>query len=187
MVKQVDLSSKVKITEKVTAGSSYTTTIHSKGRSLITSECKCNCGFYTAMELPCKHIFALHKHVNITLFEAKLCATRWTCVYYKDSYRVFSTNDSHLMDVSVSAMDRLPKVKVLSQHEKYCTVFVIAQKLATIAPYISTREFSYTVNCLEMIVKAWEAGHCVTVEVVDPSCHDEDDNGCIRNNSSHDD
>ena len=68
MVKQFDLSSKVKITEKVAAGSSYTTTIiHSKERSLIISESTCNCGFYTAMGLPCRDIFALRKHVNITV------------------------------------------------------------------------------------------------------------------------
>lgn len=83
------------------------------------------------------------------------------------------------MDVSVSIMDGLPTAKVLMQHERYCQVFVIAQKLATIASYISTREFSYAVNCLEMMVKAREAGKCITVEVVDPNCHDEDDNGCV--------
>ena len=76
-------------------------------------------------------------------------------------------------------MDGLPTAKVLMQHERYCQVFEIAQKLATIASYILTREFSYAVNCLEMMVKAWEAGQCITVEVVDPSCHDEDDNGCV--------
>ena len=65
MVKKFDLSSKVKITEKVAAGSSYITTIiYSKERSLATSVSKCNCGFYIAMEIPCRHIFALHKHVN---------------------------------------------------------------------------------------------------------------------------
>lgn len=57
-------------------------------------------------------IFALHKHVNLTLFEAKLWATRWTRVYYKDSHQVFSTNDCHLIDISVSTMERLPAVKV---------------------------------------------------------------------------
>ena len=41
------------------------------------------------------------------------------------------------MDVSISVMDRLPTAKVLSQDEKYRKVFVIAQKLATIASYIS--------------------------------------------------
>ena len=119
------------------------------------------------MELPCKHIFALRKHANLDVFQAKLCATRWTRDYYRNSHRAFSKNASLSTNVGISAMDRLPALKVLSLNEKYRKIFTIAQKLANVASYISTREFSYAVQCLEKVLKAWEQGQHVTVEVVD--------------------
>ena len=69
------------------------------------------------------------------------------------------------MNVSVSTTDRLPALKVMLQNEKYCKMFAIAQKLTNIASYISTREFSYVVQCLEKVLKAWEQGQHVTVEL----------------------
>ena len=77
-------------------------------------------------------------------------------------------------------MDRLPTLKVLSQNEKYCKIVVIAQKLANVASHITTREYSYAVQCLEKVLKAWEQGQHVIVEVVDMNnCHDEDTNDCV--------
>lgn len=126
-VKQFEFCSKVEITESVQVNkNSYTTTIHSNGRSFLTSDCHCNCGFFAAMELPCKHIFALHKHANLDVFQAKLCATRWTRDYYRNSHRAFSKNASLSTNVSISTMDRLAALKVLSQNEKYRKIFTIA-------------------------------------------------------------
>ena len=189
LIKQFKLCSQVKITEGVRVDkNSYTTTIHSKGRSFLTSDCHCNCGFHTAMELPCKHIFALRKHANLNVFQAKLCAIRWTHDYYRNSHRVFSTNATLSTSVSVSTMDRLPALKVLSQNEKYRKVFAIAQKLANVASYISTREFSYAVQCLEKLLKAWEQGQHVTVEVVDViNCHGQDTNEYVGDDPGHHD
>ena len=76
LVKQFELCRKVNITESVHVNENSYTTIRAKGRSFLTSDYHCNCGFYTAMELPCKHIFALCKHVNLDLFQARLCAIR---------------------------------------------------------------------------------------------------------------
>ena len=188
LVKQFELCSKVKITESVRVDkNSYTATIHVKERSFLTSDCQCSCGFYKAMELPCRHIFALRKYANLDPFEAELCATRWTRDYYRNSHRIFSTNASVSMNLSVSTMDKLPALKVLSQNEKYRKIFVLAQKLANVASHISTREFSYAVQCLEKVLKAWEQGQQVTIEVVDiKSCHDEEENDIVRNDRCDD-
>ena len=87
LVKQFELCSKVKITESVRVDkNSYTATIHVKERSFLTSDYQCSCGFYKAMELPCRHIFALRKYANLDPFEAELCATRWTRDYYRNSH-----------------------------------------------------------------------------------------------------
>ena len=74
-------------------------------------------------------------------------------------------------------MDRLPALKVLSQNEKYRKIFAITQKLANVASHLSTREYSYAVQCLEKVLKVWKQGQHVIVEVVDMNnCHDEDTN-----------
>jgi len=71
-------------------------------------------------------------------------------------------------------VSKLPVVKVLSQHEKYCKVFDLSQRLASVASDIPTREFSSAVECLEKLVRSWEQGKHVKVEVVEESCLDTD-------------
>lgn len=84
------------------------------------------------------------------------------------------------MDINVSIVTRLPTAKVLSQHEKYCKILTIAERLASIASYILTRKFSYAVQCLEKIVKAWEQGQQVVILVVDAGCQDDENvSSCI--------
>ena len=167
-------------------GDTRTIVIHSKGKNLNTSDHHCNCGFNTAMELPCRHIFSFCNYAKLDVFEPTLCAKRWTRNYYKSSHRVFISNAHKFVDVKVSTVDSLPTKKVLSQHDKYRKVFTISQKLANLASYISTREFSYAVECLENIVKAWEQGKRVTVQVVDASSDvvEQDDNDLTNTDES---
>ena len=101
------------------------TTIYSKGRDFITSLYQCDCGFFMAMELLCRHIFSLRKHTEMSFFEAKLSAVRWTHNYYQSSHWVFSSKVSNSINITVSSVNRLPKAKVLTQHEKYRKVLKI--------------------------------------------------------------
>jgi len=55
VVKQFELSDKVNIVVNLNSS----VDVYSNGRKLLTTDSGCNCGFYTAMQLPCKHIFAL--------------------------------------------------------------------------------------------------------------------------------
>lgn len=128
-----------------------------------------------ALIQPCRHIFSFRHHAKLDIFEPSLCATRWTRHYYKSSHRVFSYTSDKSIDVSISTVNRLQTARVLSQHDKYRKAFPISQKLANLASYISMREFSYAVECLESIVKAWEQGKRVTVHVVDASAEQGDD------------
>ena len=48
-------------------------------------------------------------------------------------------------------------------------MFTMAQKLASIASDIPSREFAYAIECLSEIIKAWEQGRHVKVEVVNES------------------
>ena len=62
---------------------------------------------------------------------------------------MFSCKVSNSVDITVNSVTGLPTAKVLTQHEKYRKVLTIGQRLANVASYIATREFSYAMQCLE--------------------------------------
>ena len=43
----------------------------------------CECIFYKSMLLPCRHIFALRKKLDLPLYDPSLCNKRWTFAYYQ--------------------------------------------------------------------------------------------------------
>ena len=64
--------------------------------------------------------------------------------------------------------------KVLSECQKYCKAFTVAQKLASVASHLPMRSFQYGINCMEQIVNAWEQGNSVVVHTIDPTVNDVD-------------
>jgi len=108
------------------------------------------CGFFKAMQLPCRHIFSLCRQLQLDLFEKQLCGVRWTRDYCKSSHRVFSYNQNLLSDVVVTRVGdkETSKSRVSSECEKYRKAFTIAQKLASIASDLSMRSFQYAIHCI---------------------------------------
>ena len=89
VVKQFSLADKVKLTELIDPDS-LCTNFYLKERTITTSILTCNCGFFKAMQLPCRHMFSLRRQLQLDLFDKQLCGVRWTRDYYKSSQRVFS-------------------------------------------------------------------------------------------------
>ena len=84
VMKQFKLAQKVKVTASIDS-KSCTTKFYSNERTIVTSKLSCECGFFKAMQLPCRHIFSLCQHTHLNPFVDQLCALRWTCDYYKKS------------------------------------------------------------------------------------------------------
>ena len=80
---------------------------------------------------------------------------------------MFSSKVSNSVNITDSSVNRLLTAKVLTQHEKYHKVLTIGQRLAIVASCISTREFSCAMQCLEKIMKTWEQGQQVAIQIVD--------------------
>lgn len=93
VVKQFELSHKVKVTGSL-SGNNHSCTIFSNGKKTQTSDSDCDCGFYSAMKLPCRHIFALRRHALLDTYEEGLCALRWSRQYYRSNHRLFCTIQS---------------------------------------------------------------------------------------------
>ena len=90
VMKQIDLADKVKL--KSEAGNKYICESTSQSK-VVSSSDDCNPSFRKAMQLPCKHIFAIRKRSNLTLFKPNLCAERWTLQYYKSSQYILHEQD----------------------------------------------------------------------------------------------
>ena len=187
LVKQFKLSNKVKITETACVDkNSYTETIPVNGRSFQTSDCQCSCGFYKVMELSCRHILHYVNMLILILFKQSSVLHDGLVIIIGTVIKFFNKclcfNECKCLH-----NEKLPALKVLSQNEKYCKIFVLAQKLGNVASHISTREFSSAIQCLDKVLKAWEQGQRVTIEVVDiKNCHDEEENDIVRNDRCDD-
>eukprot|EP00794_Sanderia_malayensis_P004033 gene4033-4576_t len=137
--------------------------------------------------LPCCHIFALRKQLQHPLYSDRLCDKRWTKLYYRNSHRVFKTNqeDSPEDAKSDDDLDNILPItmrdeqtqtrKVLSQHEKYRKAFATAPKLASVSSEIPMRQFNSHLDVLKTILSAWVEEKHVIVNAITPG-EEETDN-----------
>ena len=73
-------------------GDAYTVD-NNEGVKIVKANC-CLCCFNLSMELQCRHIIALQKHLGMKMFLTSLCDVRWHLAYYRQHCRLFSDNNS---------------------------------------------------------------------------------------------
>ena len=111
--KQLDLTDKVKIPDNIITDQ-QATVCTSEGNINVCCSC-CECLSWKSMKLPCRHIFALRKHIGMDLFDSSLCDQRWSIAYYKSKQRMFLPSDNSTeFPVSIVSFPTPPK-KTLSQ------------------------------------------------------------------------
>ncbi|XP_057330811.1 uncharacterized protein LOC130671119 [Microplitis mediator] len=76
--------------------------------NIIVTLSECQCVFWTSMMLPCKHIFAVRKINNISLFDSELCANRW-----------FTDNNFMRQTLSIKSIEK----SVTSQ--SFCSISIV--------------------------------------------------------------
>ena len=110
--KQLDLKEKVKIPEDII---DQQVSISTSEGAIDVCCSSCECLSWKSMKLPCRHIFALRKHLGMDLFDSSLCDRRWSIDYYKSKQRIFvSDNCTESPDVSMVRFSASKK-KTLSQ------------------------------------------------------------------------
>ena len=150
------------------AGTAEINVLQSSEGLLVVSALRCQCSFFKAMKLPCRHVFSHRITHNMELFDKNICAARWTKNYYHESHRVFSSDSVQNIGIPVQVSDiQRTSSRILSQHEKYRKAFGIAQKLASLASEIPMKEYHYALECLQKIVEMWEKGKHVAVKIID--------------------
>jgi zinc finger SWIM domain-containing protein 3 len=74
----------------------------------------CNCQFFTTMELPCRHIFAVRKQQNLPLSSEYLVHIRWTVQYFTN--RRYLTSPWRHLSIS---RQLTPRKNILNTNEKF--------------------------------------------------------------------
>lgn len=150
-------------------------TIESKRGNLQVSSEKYYCDFFTSMKLPCRHIFALRKHLNYPIYCELLCDRRWTKDHYFMSHRIFKSCEQPV----VNKVDKIPEnsngfsitvgtlkeKKILSQHDKYRKAFEVTHALASLASEASGKLFQNRLATLHHILDLWKNGKEVALNM----------------------
>jgi zinc finger SWIM domain-containing protein 3 len=128
VVKQIELCEKVKLPDH--ASFNETVEIITSATTVKTSHFSCECSFWTAMNLPCRHIIALRKAAGVSMFDANLIATRCKMDYYRSKHCVLkdSRSGGTLPATSTSCVVEPPTVSILSQGQKYRKAFQLCQQ-----------------------------------------------------------
>ena len=109
VTKQLSLIQKVKNFNKCQG--IYTVETTEDIKNVSTEDC--DCLFRKSMMLPCRHIFALRKNLEMPLYDEALCDNRWTSEYYKETQRIFlnlTSQSSCSVCINVSAKPKLRQV-----------------------------------------------------------------------------
>ncbi|KAK6178266.1 hypothetical protein SNE40_013072 [Patella caerulea] len=106
---------------------------------IVVSVDSCRCSFSTSMLLPCRHVFAVRRHFNKTVYDEALCAKRWTLAYFKTRQRVYIdySPESAAPDIDDSVTLHIqpsePQEKViLSEQQKYRKAYHLLVKIGQV-------------------------------------------------------
>ena len=131
----------------------------SSGQTSVTP-LSCTCHFFAINQLPCRHVFALRKHLSLDLFFEEAVGQRWQIDYYRNSVLTGDNNGSFSGPVPVHVE---PRQGVLSVSQRYKVANAEAQKLAVLTSEASMGKYKSRLLVLQSLVKIWEQDHEVTV------------------------
>ncbi|XP_033225059.1 uncharacterized protein LOC117178001 [Belonocnema kinseyi] len=121
----------------------------------VTTE-KCTCQFYVAMLLPCRHIFALRKKLQLPLYSETLILERWRKNYYLKSHIAFKAYREKETDrvESTKSISSVP----LSFADKRKQLLSKTNALAELGALRSNDLFQLREQALETLINMWKNG-----------------------------
>ena len=159
---QLELSSKVIIVEHIDTRSC---SLRVRGRLQTTTIDSCECGTVSAMQLPCRHIFAVRQSKSVSEYDETLCADRWKLRYFVSKHRVYQSAESG-QDLDSSSIEISQHVSepILSEQQKYRKAFQVAQSLSQQLSTFGMRDFNDGLETLESLSRIWGKGKKAIVE-----------------------
>ncbi|XP_065679758.1 zinc finger SWIM domain-containing protein 1 [Hydra vulgaris] len=157
VLKELELASEVRSLKKLPQNQYEVTTTYAKLKVTVLS---CDCGFRSAMLLPCRHIFAVRKVEEVDLFNRTLCSPRWSLDYYKSKHHVAkSLAPGNPGQYGVVTSNKKAKTTaILSQNEKYKKTLQLCHKLGSIVSESPMREYENRYDLLANVLDFWKKG-----------------------------
>lgn len=117
--------------------SAITTKTNGSGHTV--TETHCTCLYFSAMEIPCRHLFQFLATKDLELFQPDLCATRWTKAYYYKSHPAINSFEY----VPPQEPIHVTRLRVPSEMERYKKTGTITKDINNILSTMSNSHFQY--------------------------------------------
>lgn len=101
----------------------------------------CDCGSISSMGLPCRHIMAVRRLLNLPIYEESLSRNRWTRSYYLASHPVFKD----LKAIGNFKITHKPKAEC----DKYCEASKTTKNIISVLSTLPNDKYDYYLNKLK--------------------------------------
>ena len=162
---QLERASQVQNIQQLNDGKSCL--VSSQGRSITCTVDSCPCGFVSALQLPCRHIFAVRTSYSLPEYDESLCAERWKLQHILNNHRAYLPIDSSATEVDsidISTHISEPSSAILSEQQKYRKVFKITQNLCQKLSTFGMSDFNEGIQVLQSVGSLWDGGRKVFVQ-----------------------
>lgn len=123
-----------------------TTTFETQSGYIVTKE-SCSCTFYSAMKVPCRHIFKLLQSQECDLFVPSLCLERWTKQYYNTSHPALSANEQRILPQPIS----VHRLRVPDEISKYKKTATVTKEINNLAASMSSSQYDYFLDKIQKL------------------------------------
>lgn len=165
VLKQIELCEKVNIPEN--AHLNEMVEVISSSTTVKVSQSSCECSFWTWMQLPCRHIFALRKATATEMFDSNLFAARWRMDYYQSKHCVLKDSGMPSASTTICVEKPCSTVNILSQGQKYRKAFNLCQQISSVISEVPMRQFTSRMEVLNLVLQSWKDGMEISVQPVD--------------------
>ncbi|XP_074100079.1 uncharacterized protein LOC141528108 [Cotesia typhae] len=119
---------------------------------LFINPLQCECTFWSSMMLPCRHIIAVRKLNNLSLFDSALINERWTAGMKRKLSSI--ADDEHTPTKKNRIQDSVTRIvtpKKLSMHQKQSKLKELANEIVFSASKSSQAMYEHTMKILQIL------------------------------------
>lgn len=140
-----------------------------------TTPVTCNCESFSAMLLPCRHIFNERENKGLDLYDENLCHVRWTRNYYFQNHRLIKNeNDENSGSTTAIVNPTQTKLVNLNQQQKFNKAWLLLKSLAKSISEEEDLQYHSKLRQLMQLKSAWEQGYAVKLTINEETTQQED-------------
>ena len=122
--------------------------------------------------MPCKHIFAVRKYLNMSIFESSMINKRWLKSTIDSTTEYPDNNTNVLFDFNIPTNISSTAQRNTTKSQSYNEVFRFTQEIAQIVMRGTPEQVQDKFEVLKILKEMWETGLQVHVKPVDTNIDD---------------